>query len=343
MFRTALDLMEMIISITPFLFSLLALTVLSIALSKSIKRHAKVYYWIVGTLCLGFAIPVMGRFFGISLPSISSIPVLGTIASEISNAAYFLHPMLVIIMFMGAFSPKNRYIGRLMTIRTELSILVGFPFFAHIAKRLFFTFPRSWSFLMNYEESISNPRVVSVAGATIEHSVFVLGVVMTALFLVLWITSLGSVRRSMGQRKWKSVQRWSYALYAMLFIHSMGIQIGNLMNYNATQEIAALKAQQTELVASIAISGNNEQASAQTNTKVESQNKQSQQKVQDSKERKKPFSLEDVKPNRGTRAKINMTIYILIYGSYLFFRLRKARRDKRKRLDRDAKRVDNQN
>ena len=118
----------------------------------------------------------------------------------------------------------------------ELSILVGFPFFAHIAKRLFHTFPESWGFFANYEESIADPRVVSVAGETIQHSVFILGVVMTILFLVLWVTSFDSVHRKLGAKRWKSVQRWSYARYAMLLLHS-GIQTETLMSYNASRRL----------------------------------------------------------------------------------------------------------
>ena len=331
MFQTALDLLGFIKSLSPFLFSLVILTILSIALSKSIKKHAKVYNWVIGTLCLCFAIPVIAMAFKIKLPSIMSIPVLGTISAEISSAAYFLHPVLVIIMFMGAFSPKHKYIGRLMTIRKELSILVGFPFFAHIAKRLFHSFPKSWNFFMDYDTAIKGPRITSVAGATIENAVLVLGVVMTVLFLVLWITSFDSVRRKMGGKKWKSWQKWSYGLYAMLFIHSVGLQVGGLMSYNAAQ--AKMEAK-TEVVAAPAKTEAVAQAAHSDKKAAAPQAKQGETKAAPAKAQSghghgpKRFSFADVKVPRDTKAIINIIIYCLIYGSYLFFRLRKAKADK---------------
>ena len=337
MFQTTLDLLDFIKSLSPFLFSLVIYTVLAIALSKSIKKHAKVYYWVVGTLCLSFAIPVIAMAFGLKLPSVMSIPVIGAISGEWSNAATFLHPVLVIIMYMGAFSPKNKYIGRLMTIRKELSILTGFPFFAHIAKRLFHSFPKSWNFFMNYEESIASPRVTSVVGTTIEQSVLVLGVVMTALFLVLWITSFDSVRRKMGGKKWKSWQRWSYALYAMLFIHSVGLQVGGLMSYNAAQAKMEAKAK-TEVVAAHAKTEAVAQAAHSDKKAAAPEAKKGETKAAPAKAQSghghgpKRFSFADVSVPRNCRALINIIIYILVYGSYLYFRLGKAKADKIKRM-----------
>ena len=273
--------------------------------------------------------------FGLKLPSVMSIPVIGAISGELSNAATFLHPVLVIIMYMGAFSTKNKNVARLMSIRKKLSILTGFPFFAHIAKRLFHSFPKSWNFFMNYEESIVSPRVTSVVGTTIEQSVLVLGVVMTVLFLVLWVTSFDSVRKKMGFTKWKSLQRWSYGLYAMLFIHSVGLQLGGLMSYNASQAKMEAKAK-TELVA--AANNAHQQApqakSADAHQKTAAPQAKQGEKAPAAKAAPaqghgaKRFSFADVKVPRNIRAIINILIYCLVYGSYLFFRLRKAKRDK---------------
>ena len=321
MFKPTLEFLEFFLETIPFLFSLIVLTILAIALSKSIKKHSKIYNWIFGTICLSFTIPVIFKAFGIFIPSIMMIPILGTIAAELSSATYFLHPVLVIIMFMGAFSPKHKYIGRLMTIRKELSILVGFPFFAHIAKRLFHTFPGSWNFFMNYEESIASPRVTSVAGSTIENAIFVLGVVMTVFFLVLWITSFASIKRKMGGKKWKSLQRWSYGLYAMLFIHSVGLQLGELMSYNAAQEKITTVAAKTELVAE----------SKQAQDRHSQKAAPAKSSGHGHGHGPKRFSFSDIDVPRDTKAKMNIFIYFLVYGSYLYFRLKKAKTDRLKR------------
>ncbi len=197
---------------------------------------------------------------------------------------------------------------------------------------------------MNYDESITNPRVTSVAGATIEHAVLVLGVVMTALFLVLWVTSFDSVRRKMGAKKWKSCQRWSYGLYAMLFIHSVGLQVGGLMSYNAK---AALAKPKTEMVAntksetaqhSNKASMQQPQKAEDGNRKVSAEAKEVEQKSSKATAKKssrpKRFSFADVSVPRNCRAIINIIIYILVYGSYLYFRIRKSKTDKKRRLSR---------
>ncbi len=236
MIRTILDSLTLLLTASPFLLSLMVWAVLSIALAKSIKRHSNTYYWVFGVLATIYALPMLLRACGINLPfNVTSLPVIGSIFSEFSSAAYFVHPVIVIIMYMGAFTPKVRYIGRLMSIRKELSIIVGFPVIAHCVKRIINTFPKSWNYFANYEESVANPKVVSEVGSAISNGVLVLGIVMTALFLLLWVTSFDSVRRSMGGKRWKRVQRWSYGLYAMLFIHAVGLQLGGLINTYATE------------------------------------------------------------------------------------------------------------
>ena len=101
MIQTAVDLIVFLEGNFPFLLSLIAYAILAIALSKSIKQHARVYYWALGVISFGFAIPVIARAFGLSLPSIMATRGR-TIAKELSDAATFLHPVLIIIMYIGA-------------------------------------------------------------------------------------------------------------------------------------------------------------------------------------------------------------------------------------------------
>ncbi|MFI3295804.1 MAG: hypothetical protein R3Y19_07265, partial [Rikenellaceae bacterium] len=129
MIKVSMEFIELFYSITPFLFSLIVYTILAIALSKSIKKHAKVYYWAFAIVSFASLIPFLLRQMGVELPfNLSALPVLGQSMNELSHAANFVHPVLVLIMFMGAFSPKIKSVGRLMSIRKELSIIVvGFP------------------------------------------------------------------------------------------------------------------------------------------------------------------------------------------------------------------------
>ncbi|MFR9564885.1 MAG: hypothetical protein SNG14_05080, partial [Rikenellaceae bacterium] len=248
MINATLDLIEFLRSTFPLLFSLGLYLMLAILLSKSIKQHAKVYYWLFGVLCAGFVIPTIFRLCGATMPfNLGKIPFFGLCFSELSSAANFVHPVLIIIMYMGAFSPKVWYVGRLMSIRKELSIIVGFPVIAHAMKRLFGSFVGGWEYFFDHETYIQSPRVTSVLGSGISSFVYVLGLVMFVLFLVLWITSFDSVHHKLGTKRWKSVQKWSYGLYAMLFIHAIGLNLGGYISDKAREEQQAQKAR-TEVV-----------------------------------------------------------------------------------------------
>ncbi|MFI3320139.1 MAG: hypothetical protein SNH01_04805 [Rikenellaceae bacterium] len=338
MINAALDFIVFFKSNFSMLFALIVYTILAIALSKSIKKNYKVYYWIFGILSVAFVIPFTFRILGMPLSvNLGKIPFFGPCINELSSAGNFVHPILIIIMYMGAFSPKNQYIGRLMSIRKELSIIVGFPVIAHALKRIFASFPDGWKYFANHEEFMQSPRVTSALGSGITSFVFVLGLVMTILFLVLWITSFDSVHRKLGTQRWKSVQKWSYGLYAMLFIHAMGLSLGGYISDKArAEQQQASRPAQTEMVAEKkgerpqrAEGQQAQQGHGQQQGHGAPQQAQAQQGGHGKKPQ--PFKFEEIEISRGDKRIINMFIYVLIYGSYLYFRLRKAKLAKQKR------------
>ncbi|MFI3318775.1 MAG: hypothetical protein SNH88_06275 [Rikenellaceae bacterium] len=339
MINAAFDIIEFLKSNFSFLFSLGLYSVLAVLLAKSIKKNYKVYYWLFGVLSFGFIIPSLARLLGVTLPfNLSSIPILGLSAGELSSAANFIHPVLVIIMYMGALSAKIPAVGKLLSIRKELSIIVGFPVLAHVVKRLFGTFPGGWQYFFDHETYIQNPRVVSVLGSGITSFAFVLGLVMTILFLVLWITSFDSVHRKMGTKRWKSVQRWSYGLYAMLFLHSLALQVGGMVSDNA-REVQRAKIEVAEGAShgarpsAEAQRGAPQQGVQQSHGAKPSQELQKgapqpQQGVQQSHGhgRPKSFAFADLEISRSAKRWVNIVALFVIYGSYLYLRVRKARR-----------------
>jgi hypothetical protein len=56
----------------------------------------------------------------------------------------------------------------------------------------------------------------------------------------------------MGNIRWKKLQRWSYVLYAMLFIHAMGIQVGGMLNPRGGGRRAPSPAVETTAITSAA-------------------------------------------------------------------------------------------
>ncbi|MFI3291895.1 MAG: hypothetical protein SNG27_00245 [Rikenellaceae bacterium] len=337
MLTALFDLLDFLRSNFSMLFALAFYTILAVALAKSIKKHYKVYYWLFGLLSAGFVIPTVFRLCGSSFPfDLGKIPFFGPCFSELSSAANFVHPVLIIIMYMGAFSPKNQYIGRLMSIRKELSIIVGFPVIAHAMKRLFGTFVGGWNFFFDHETAIQSPRVTSVIGSGISSFVYVLGLVMFVLFLVLWITSFDSVHRKLGTQKWKAVQKWSYGLYAMLFIHAMGLNLGGYISDKAREAQQAQRAQ-TEMVSQARPEGQSQerqagQGASQQQASQGAHGAQQQPQAQAQQgghgSRPQPFKFSEIEISRGAKRILNMIILVLIYGSYLFFRLCKASKAK---------------
>ncbi|PCH71236.1 MAG: hypothetical protein COC06_02295 [Bacteroidales bacterium] len=346
MISAALEVLNFLFKNFTFLFSLIFYTILAIALSKSIKKNERIYYWVCGIISAMFIIPMIGRWTGWFSFSFYSVPIVGNFVSEFSSFAYIGHALFVIIMYMGAFSTKHKPVARLMSIRKHLSIIVGFPVFVHMLKRIF-TAIHAFGFFTDREAYMESPRNVSELAAGISSVVFILGLVMFVLFLVLWITSFDSVRLKMKAKKWKQLQRWSYGLYAMLFIQAFGLQLSSYINQCEREKMAA----QTEQVLTTHNVGGERGGDKANIAMADAQKLQSHDRQESMQAGKgqpqakqapkgghrhhpKRFSLSEVQIDRKTGSLIKMLILLAVYGSYLFFRIRKAKRDKEKRAKR---------
>jgi DMSO/TMAO reductase YedYZ heme-binding membrane subunit len=230
MIKILLDLPQVLYSASPLIVCVAVLALLGVLLSESIKKHAAVYYIVLGLPLALVAIPFAGRMIGVELFSFSRIPYLGGILRDYIHAGAFGFPLLIIIMYMGALDPRIKWVKKLMSIRKELSIISGFPIFAHSLIRVSNNFPRSLKYFIHHEEYMETAGVANETGLWISNFSFVLGIVLLIIFTPLWVTSFVSVRRRMESLKWKKLQRWAYVLYALLFIHAMGIQVGGLLN-----------------------------------------------------------------------------------------------------------------
>jgi DMSO/TMAO reductase YedYZ heme-binding membrane subunit len=125
-------------------------------------------------------------------------------------------------MFVGALPLSNPYVKRLMMIRKELSIISGFPVVVHIWVR--------WGMgTGTFEYFFGSGEAVVRSGAVYANIAYLLGAAMSVLFLILWITSFDFVHRWLGGVRWKKVQWWSYVLYAMMFAHSILLSVSRLV------------------------------------------------------------------------------------------------------------------
>lgn len=344
MIKLLIDFIQFLYTLAPLLMTTGVLTLLAVLLSKSIKRHATVYYIVFAIPFALVAIPFTGRLLGIETFNFNRIPFLGGILRDYIHAGTLGFPMLIIIMYMGALNPKNPVVKKLLSIRKELSILSGFPILTHSLIRVTHNFPNALRFFIDNEGYMASGRVTNALGAGITSFSFVLGVLMLALFIPLWITSFDSVRKRMGSVKWKKLQRWSYVLYAMLFIHAMGIQAGSMLNRREREapkpavEVTATTSdthnrnnrenpelqQRTERggrggknIAVQPASGNADHAGRSNRTEAA--------RPAERNESRQSFGFADINVSRQSKQYIHITFLLLIFGSYLYLRLRKAR------------------
>ncbi|MDR1814579.1 MAG: hypothetical protein LBR18_07000 [Tannerella sp.] len=222
MVKLLFQLLTWLVENLPLITSLATLTLIFMLLAKSIKKHPYVYYTI-------FALPALlffaRSFFGSEgIFAFSRGGVIGQIMREYVHFSGFSFPLLIIIMFIGALPLSNPYVKRLMMIRKELSIISGFPVLVHIWVR--------WGMgigTFEYFFGSGEAAVRGGAGAIYANSAYLLGAVMSVLFLILWITSFDFVHRWLGGVRWKKIQWWSYVLYAMIFTHSILLSVSRLV------------------------------------------------------------------------------------------------------------------
>jgi DMSO/TMAO reductase YedYZ heme-binding membrane subunit len=100
----------------------------------------------------------------------------------------------------------------------------------------------------------------------------------------------------MGAVRWKRLQRWAYVMYAVMFIHAVGIQAGGMLNPRGGGSGSGNARPATEQVVQAAPAG-----------------------------RAMSKGFADFKIDPKIRGWIHLSELLFIYGSYLCLRLRKAK------------------
>jgi DMSO/TMAO reductase YedYZ heme-binding membrane subunit len=206
------------------LTSVAVLAVLFLLLARSIKKHPAVYYLIFSIPALIYVFRQICSPLGIGIFDFSRGSAMGELIREYVHVSGFAYPLLLIIMYIGALPAGNPYVKRLMMIRKEISIISGFPILVHAWVRLRMAFGACDFFFGS-----GGKMAAGGAGAVFVNSAYLLGILMAVLFIVLWITSFDAVHKRLGGSRWKKVQRWSYVLYGMLFVHSVCLSAGRLL------------------------------------------------------------------------------------------------------------------
>ena len=177
------------------LISLILAEVFLLLCAKLLKTHPG---WFYGAAALVSAV-VTGLYWvapeGLSPAVLNKFPLwLGALGT-----ACFIEVMVV-----GAMPNGHPRMKKVMPIRGELSIFA-----------CLLTLGQNLSYGKNYLTPgylFSGPISATKIAAWVSAA-------MIALMLILTVTSVKAVRRRFSPKKWKSLQRWAYLFYGLIYVH----------------------------------------------------------------------------------------------------------------------------
>ncbi len=178
----------------------------SLAFAPVLRKHPVPF-------CLLFIVSCVISF----VPAIVFMPSLYYV-DQLFSSCYTGVAFYLLVMFAGALPKSWALTKRLLSIRSELSILGGFVIVFHVLKVL----PMVPLAFTSYYSRIWGDALPWMFLATV-----VVGVPLLVCFLVPWITSFKFLRNRMVHRKWKRLQRLAYPFMALLVAQGMLLAIGH--------------------------------------------------------------------------------------------------------------------
>lgn len=188
-----------------FLISIMIAIVLVAIGRDFIKKHSNLCYIIATIISI---LLVIGVYTGTisKLPSGFSNTVLPYFTKSTFATALF-----VIVMYTGAFKNGSSLIKFLMPIRAELSIIASILTLAHNI-----SFGKNHFVQLFTNPSSMAPNMLIAA---------IISLILIAIMVPLMITSFPSIRKKMGAKKWKKLQKSAYIFYALIYAHVMLIMV----------------------------------------------------------------------------------------------------------------------
>ena len=181
-------------SVGALAISLLVAGLVAFPLARSLRTHAWAFY-------LGaFAVVGVYSWAVVSGVNLNNYRMLTFVLQK----GYLASVLLAIVMFTGCLDNGSALKRRWRPIRGELSVLSFIFILGHLVV-----------FLPSYVQrllggSVLKPQVVAS---------IVVALILTAVFVVLGVTSFKAVRRSMNARVWKAIQRFAYLMVVLYIVH----------------------------------------------------------------------------------------------------------------------------
>ena len=180
-----------------FVIAILTAILFVLAFEKPLKKHPTPFY--LGAAGLSLAVVVV-KCLGITFGGFFGTYVFPLIGNASLGAAFF-----VLVMYANTFKNGSEAIKLLMPLRGELSILASILTLGHIVAYGITYLPKLFT-------APSKLKPVILAAV-------VFSLVMVAVLLPLFVTSFPKIRRKMKALKWKKLQRFAYAFYALVYLH----------------------------------------------------------------------------------------------------------------------------
>ena len=181
-------------SLIGFLISIAIALLLVFPLAKPLRTHPGAFY---------AAALVLTALYAWAIWSDANLTQVRDLCMVLQKG-YLSSILLAVVMFTGCFDEGTAVRRHLQPIRGELSILSFIFILAHLIIYL----------------DVYLPRFGALFGTRSNVGVsLVFAMVLAALFLVLTVTSFHAVRNRMSARGWKHLQRLSYVMVALVFVH----------------------------------------------------------------------------------------------------------------------------
>lgn len=176
------------------LLSVTVATLVAVPLGSLLKRRPLPFYIAAALVTGAYLYYKFGGFYSAGLQPIAGVVSKGYLACS----------LLAIVMFTGVLDEASPVRRRLQPIRAELSILSFILILGHAIAYLPSYLPRLgtiFSMRLNLAFSIA------------------VAMLLVTVFAVLAVTSLHALRSRMPYRAWKGIQRLSYLMVALLYLH----------------------------------------------------------------------------------------------------------------------------
>lgn len=181
----------------------------SLLCAKPLRAHPGPFYLVWALSCI--AVTVFDPVF--------TSPVLDA-AVQLVTSAYTGICLYFIVMFSGALE-RTPMVKRLLSVRSELSVIGGIIIAAHLVRVVgFFTL----SLTPMWERVWGQPTASIMFAASV-----VVGLPLTLTFLVPWITSFKAVRKRLSAKMWKRTQLLAYPFVILMAAQGFLLATGHAL------------------------------------------------------------------------------------------------------------------